>query len=140
METTLTTINVGPRKPSSRSSRAYVDSPSPPHRSHSFFDENMENYCSEEEDNIIGGSMSSLDDEEEDYDTVQVIFKKIYTDPLQDLFDSIDSDAANILRTGRLTVHGEAGGKKITPVFTSLVLFFFRYGYYTATPIRSAAI
>jgi hypothetical protein len=67
----------------------------------------------------VMSSSSSADEEE--FDTVQVIFKKIYVDPLQDIIDYIDADAANILRTGKLTVHGEAGDMDILqPLLFSL--------------------
>ena len=84
--------------------KAYVNSP-PPSRSWSF-------HSSEEDDMTGATSSSSMEDNDQDeLNTVEVVFNKIYLDPLQEVMDSIDAEAAGILRTGKLTIHGEAGGK-----------------------------
>ena len=51
-------------------------------------------------------------DESEDDSMVQLLFSKIYRDPLQEVFEGLDSVAAEILRTGKFTVTGETGSKK----------------------------
>lgn len=81
--------------------RAFVSSP--PFRTSASSDE-YDEYLHDRE------SSSSLEDED-DCETVQVVFNRIYVDPLQDVMERIDSEAGNVLRTGRLTVQGEAGGK-----------------------------
>ena len=43
--------------------------------------------------------------------TVQLLFNKIYVDPLQDEFETLDGEAANILRTGKFSVTGDTGSK-----------------------------
>lgn len=45
--------------------------------------------------------------------TVQLLFNKIYVDPLQDVFEAIDGEAGSILRTGRFGVAGDTGSKCI---------------------------
>ena len=87
--------------------KAYVNSP-PPSRSWSFH--------SSEEDDITGANSSSSmeDNDQDELNTVEVVFNKIYLDPLQEVMESIDSEAAGILRTGKLTIHGEAGGTLCT--------------------------
>lgn len=47
-------------------------------------------------------------------DTVQVLFNRIYIDPRQDIMDILDDQAGSILRTGKITVAGESGGKRFT--------------------------
>lgn len=117
---TVVSINV-PKRPS-RSSRGYINSPSPPSAQHRFPSINEYLTDTSDEEDMEGRSGSTSSIEEEDCDTVQVIFKKIYMDPLQDLLDSIDADAANILRTGKLTVVGEAGG----------IIYITQYSLYTS--------
>ena len=58
-----------------------------------------------EEDDLI----SEESDEEYNDSTVQLLFNKIYVDPLQDVFECIDGEAGNILRTGKFSVVGDTG-------------------------------
>ena len=56
----------------------------------------------------------SEEEEENDYlndSTVQLMFNKIYVDPLQDEFEALDGEAGNILRTGKFSVTGETGSE-----------------------------
>ena len=46
-----------------------------------------------------------------DDDTVQVLFNRIYIDPRQEVMDMLDDQAGSILRTGKITVAGETGGR-----------------------------
>lgn len=91
--------------PIKHTDRAYVNSP-PPDRVGHFSSESSDD---EDEFKAITSS-SSIDDIASDLNTVEVIFNKIYLDPLQEVLESIDAEAASILRTGKLTVLGEAGG------------------------------
>ena len=81
---------------------------SPPLRHNSTSSDEYDEYLHDRE------SSSSLEDED-DCETVQVVFNRIYVDPLQDVMERIDAEAGNVLRTGRLTVQGEAGGKGYCP-------------------------
>ncbi len=56
------------------------------------------------------------EDEEDEEDcmndsTVQLLFNKIYVDPLQDEFEALDGEAGNILRTGKFSVTGDTGSE-----------------------------
>lgn len=93
------------RKSSNKYPPAYFGSPPSPNPLESDDEEpvypaNTENCSSSEED--------TADDEQ----TVMVqFFKKIYKDPHQDIMEMLDGHAAEVLRTGRITVAGNAGGE-----------------------------
>lgn len=57
-------------------------------------------------------STSSSDDDDEFAETVKVLFNRIYKDPLQDTMDVLDSQALKVVRTGKITVAGKAGGRR----------------------------
>ena len=91
--------------------KAYVNSP-PPSRSWTSLEDGR--LSSDEDDQLraLATSSSSMEDlYQDELNTVEVVFNKIYLDPLQEVMESIDAEAAGILRTGKLTIHGEAGGK-----------------------------
>ena len=57
---------------------------------------------------------SSSDDDtpsDEDVQTVMVFFRKMYEDPQQDVMEMLDGLAGEVLRTGKISVVGTAGGK-----------------------------
>lgn len=85
--------------------RAYVNSPP---LSPGFAGRDSPSSSDDDEEDVVMSGFSSMDEEE--LNTVEVVFNKIYLDPLQEVMERIDSEAAGILRTGKLTVHGEAGG------------------------------
>ena len=72
----------------------------------------MEEQSSDEEECCLIDMDEMSPDESEDDSTVQLLFSKIYVDPLQEVFEGLDSVAAEILRTGKFTVTGETGSKK----------------------------
>ena len=58
--------------------------------------------------------VSDVDSESSgDDDTVQVLFNRIYIDPRQEVMDMLDDQAGSILRTGKITVAGETGGRPL---------------------------
>ena len=66
---------------------------------------------SDEERFSYRGTSSSGDETGDEDQTVMVhFFKKIYKDPHQDTMEKLDGHAADVLRTGKITVAGNAGG------------------------------
>lgn len=67
---------------------------------------------SDDEQFSYQGNSSSGDETGDEEQTVMVhFFKKIYKDPHQDIMDKLDGHAADVLRTGKITVSGNAGGE-----------------------------
>ena len=55
--------------------------------------------------------VSDIESDSSGDDTVQVLFNRIYIDPQQEVMDMLDDQAGSILRTGKITVAGESGGR-----------------------------
>ena len=48
---------------------------------------------------------------DDDVQTVMVFFRRMYEDPQQDVMEMLDGLAGEVLRTGKITVAGTAGGE-----------------------------
>lgn len=55
-------------------------------------------------------SSSGEDTADEDEQTVMLAFRRIYEDPHQATIEMLDGLAGEVLRTGKITVAGSAGG------------------------------
>lgn len=69
---------------------------------------------SDEEDVINYPIMESSDSDtpdDDDVQTVMVFFRRMYEDPQQDLMEMLDGLAGEVLRTGKISVAGSAGGE-----------------------------
>ncbi len=89
----------------------------------------------------------SDEESEEEYlndSTVQLLFNKIYVDPLQDEFEMLDGEAGTILRTGKFSVTGETGSKfgLAKPVSTRIItctIAYCRHEPVAATDFQSSS-
>ena len=64
-----------------------------------------------DEDQFVEDMSDYSDYSDVDENTVHVQFSKVYIDSLQEIFDKLDIEANSVLRTGKLSVSGEPGGK-----------------------------